>query len=376
MRQMMVGREIAENFYRTDYDGTTDGEVALKGEHITFGLLHDVSVELHRGEILGLGGLTDCGMHDLGKILFGIIKPDYGTVTLADGTQIKDTKQAVTRRMAYISKNRDTEALMSAGSITDNLCLASLPQMQKYGFVAPRKEKEMVAKWRETLSIKMQKRAMSSEDTIYVAAIGAPTNIASALLMEPELVKKIVVVWLGAQPLYFKHGIEFNAMQDVKATQVLFDSGVPMVLIPCMNTASMLTLSKPEVEQLLVGKSKIADYLSEIVLDALSDDATAADGMAAMLRHTYLAAQEDRDDSYLTQFHTAYTAPSRIIWDISTIAFLKNPSWTPSKLETAPVFNDDMTWGAINESRHQIRVVNYCNRDPIFGDMIACLTKK
>ena len=38
MRQMMVGREIAENFYRTDYDGTTDGEVALKGEHITFGI--------------------------------------------------------------------------------------------------------------------------------------------------------------------------------------------------------------------------------------------------------------------------------------------------------------------------------------------------
>lgn len=218
-------------------------------------------------------------------------------------------------------------------------------------------------------------RAMSSDETIYVAAIGAPTNVASALLIEPELVKKIVLIWLGAQPLYFKHGIEFNAMQDVKASQILFDSGVPMVLIPCMNTASMLTLSKPEVEQLLVGKSKIADYLSEIVLDALSDDASTADGMAAMLRHTYLAAQEDRDDSYLTQFHTAYTAPSRIIWDISTIAFLKNPSWTPSKLETAPIFNDDLTWGVKDESRHQIRVVNYCNRDPIFGDMIACLTK-
>lgn len=218
-------------------------------------------------------------------------------------------------------------------------------------------------------------RAMSSEETIYVAAIGAPTNIASALLMEPELVKKIVLVWLGAQPLYFKHGIEFNAMQDVKATQVLFDSGVPMVLIPCMNTASMLTLSKSEAEQLLLGKSKIADYLSKIVLDALSDDASVVDGMAAMMRHTYLAAQEDRDDLYLTQFHTAYTAPSRIIWDISTIAFLKNPSWTPSKLETAPVFNDDLTWGPKDDSRHKIRVVNYCNRDPIFGDMVACLTK-
>ena len=375
MRQMMVGREIAENFYRTDYDGTTDGEVALKGEHITFGLLHDVSVELHRGEILGLGGLTDCGMHDLGKILFGIIKPDYGTVTLADGTQIKDTKQAVTRRMAYISKNRDTEALMSAGSITDNLCLASLPQMQKYGFVAPRKEKEMVAKWRETLSIKMQKRAMSSEDTIYVAAIGAPTNIASALLMEPELVKKIVVVWLGAQPLYFKHGIEFNSMQDVKASQVLFDSGVPLVLIPCMNTASMLTLAKPEVEKYLVGKSPICDYLAEIVLEALSGNAAAAAGMTTMMRHTYLASREDRDDSYLVQFTSDFSVPARIVWDISTIAFLKNPGWTPSILETSPIFNDDLSWGEKDDSRHKIRVVNFCHRDLIFGDMIACLTK-
>ena len=156
MRQMMVGREIAENFYRTDYSGETNDDVALKGEHITFGLLHDVGIELHRGEILGLGGLTDCGMHDLGKILFGIVRPDYGSVTLADGTPIGNTRQAVHHRMAYISKHRDTEALMSAGSITDNLCLASLPQMQKFGFVAPKKEKDMVTKWRDTLRIKMQ----------------------------------------------------------------------------------------------------------------------------------------------------------------------------------------------------------------------------
>ena len=83
---------------------------------------------------------------------------------------------------------------------------------------------------------------MSSEETLYVAAIGAPTNIASALLMEPELVKKIVVIWLGGQPLYFPHGIEFNLMQDIEASRVLFNSGVPLVLIPCMNVASLLTI--------------------------------------------------------------------------------------------------------------------------------------
>ena len=45
---------------------------------------------------------------------------------------------------------------MSGGNITDNLCLASLPRMQKFGFIPPKKEKEMVAKWRDMLSIKMQ----------------------------------------------------------------------------------------------------------------------------------------------------------------------------------------------------------------------------
>ena len=156
MRQMMVGREIADNFYRSDFDCTVEGEIALKGEHLTYGLLHDVDIELHKGEILGLGGLTDCGMHDLGKLLFGIIQPDYGTVTLSDGTRIKNPTIAVKHRLAYISKNRDTEALMSAGSIKDNLCLVSLPRMAHLGLVFPKEEQAMVAKWRDILSIKMQ----------------------------------------------------------------------------------------------------------------------------------------------------------------------------------------------------------------------------
>ena len=218
------------------------------------------------------------------------------------------------------------------------------------------------------------RRAMSSDETIYVAAIGAPTNIASALLMEPELVRKIVVVWLGAQPLYFKHGIEFNCMQDVEASKVLFDSGVPLVLIPCMNVASQLSLTKPEVEQLMVGKSAISDYLAQIVLSAYGD-VNSANMMATGFRFSYLGGREDRANEYLFQFQTNHYAPSRIIWDVSTIAFLKNPNWALSTEEISPVLNNNMTWGEKDVSRHNIRVVNYCHRDLIFGDMIACLTK-
>ena len=218
------------------------------------------------------------------------------------------------------------------------------------------------------------KRAMSSDETIYVAAIGAPTNIASALIMEPELVKKIVVVWLGGQPLYFPHGVEFNLMQDIEASRVLFNSGVPLVLIPCMNVASMLTLTKPEVEQLLLGKTEISDYLAKIVMDAYEDLKTIL-MMTTGFRFSYLAGREDRGNEYLFQFPTTEFATSRIIWDISTVAFLKNPNWTLSTEETSPILNDDLTWGQKDDTRHKIRVVNFCHRDLIFGDMIACLNK-
>lgn len=156
MRQMMVGREIAENFYREDYEGALSDEVALHCEHIRYGALQDIEMSVHRGEIVGIGGLTDCGMHDLGKILFGAITPDFGRVILSNGTIIKNTNQAVRQRVAYISKNRDTEALMSAGSVLNNICLVSLPILQRFGFVSPKKEKALVEKWRNILSIKMQ----------------------------------------------------------------------------------------------------------------------------------------------------------------------------------------------------------------------------
>ncbi|MFQ9880863.1 MAG: hypothetical protein ACLRW4_21535 [Ruminococcus sp.] len=58
-------------------------------------------------------------------------------------------------------------------------------------------------------------------------AIGEITNVASAILMDPEIIKKMVVVWLSGQPLYWPHAIEFNLGQDVLASQVILDSGVP-----------------------------------------------------------------------------------------------------------------------------------------------------
>lgn len=216
-------------------------------------------------------------------------------------------------------------------------------------------------------------RAMSGNDLLYVAAFGTITNIASAIIIEPEIINKIVVIWLGGQPLYFNHGIEFNLMQDVIAAQIIFNSGVPLVYIPCMNVASLLSVSEDEVKTKLLGKNKISNYLGNSVLETFSDVRT-IDFMSKMLRHSYLKDREDQNEEYLSQFKSEHISWSRIIWDIATIAFLKNPTWTPSSLTTSPILQDDMTWAKTDETRHNIRVVNYCHRDLIFGDLFHCLT--
>ena len=79
--------------------------------------------------------------------------------------------------------------------------------------------------------------AMPEGELLYVVAIGAITNVASAILMEPEIVKKICVVWLGGHPLSASTAREFNLMQDVPAARVVLDCGVPFTLVPCMGVA-------------------------------------------------------------------------------------------------------------------------------------------
>ena len=82
----------------------------------------------------------------------------------------------------------------------------------------------------------LAERAMqySAERPLYVVAIGAITNIASALLLRPEITERIVVIWLGGHAFHWPDNKEFNIAQDVSAARVLFNCGVAVVLLPCM----------------------------------------------------------------------------------------------------------------------------------------------
>lgn len=158
MRSYMIGRELSGHYYREDKTADYGDEVVLKAEHISWGdVLHDVSFELHRGEILGFGGLSECGMHELCKVAYGLITPDSGKVThVRDGVEIKKPETAAAHGMAFIPKNREQEAIMVGSSVRDNILVTSYDEVKSGPFIWGKKEKKLAKQMRDLLSIKLQ----------------------------------------------------------------------------------------------------------------------------------------------------------------------------------------------------------------------------
>lgn len=73
----------------------------------------------------------------------------------------------------------------------------------------------------------------SPDNPLYLIGIAAITNIASALLKDPQISENVVVVWLGGNPFYYPNNDEFNLKQDIAAARVVFDSKCPLIQFPC-----------------------------------------------------------------------------------------------------------------------------------------------
>ena len=72
LKREMVGRELDDRYYRTDYDEPVSEEVVLSLKDVSVpGAFEHINLDLHKGEILGIGGLSECGMHEIGKAIFG-----------------------------------------------------------------------------------------------------------------------------------------------------------------------------------------------------------------------------------------------------------------------------------------------------------------
>jgi purine nucleosidase len=205
---------------------------------------------------------------------------------------------------------------------------------------------------RSPAALDLVARAMAApdDDPLYVVAIGAITNIASAMLIEPEIIRKIVVVWLGGNPHALPHTTEFNLMQDVPAARLIFDSGVPFVHMPCLGVASHLLTTKAELAETLAGCNAICDFLYQ----------------------------------RFCEYNADHFAWGKEIWDVATIAYLLDERWTPSRLVPSPRLRGEWQMGKPGQTltqlyfepapnRHLVREVWFLRRNPIFRDLFTKL---
>lgn len=184
--------------------------------------------------------------------------------------------------------------------------------------------------------------AQGEDRPLYVVAIGAITNVASALLRRPDLIEKIVLVWLGGHAFDWHDTKEFNLIQDVAAARVVFGSGVPLVQYPCMGVVSAFTSTGPELTHWLKGRNALCDYLVDITVKE-------------------------------AESYAAGRVWSRVIWDVTAVSWLTG-DFCSSRLEPSPIPSYDGHY-AFDRTRHLIRYVYGVNRDALLQDLFAKLAE-
>lgn len=188
--------------------------------------------------------------------------------------------------------------------------------------------------------VELAHEAERDGENLYILAIAAITNVASALLLDPSIAAMTVVVWLGGHPVWWPHTSEFNLRQDVPAAQVVLDSGVPLIRIPCIGVAELLLTGRDEIINRCMPCGPLGEFLAKRTMDALD----------------------------------SYSGYSRTIWDISTVAYFLTPEAFDAPIVQTPVLVDDGPWQTAS-GRHECVEVRHISRDPVFDELFRRLSQ-
>jgi ribose transport system ATP-binding protein len=126
--RMMVGREITDQFPRRRQ---TRGDVALELRNVSLqGTLHDVSLAVHGGEIVGLSGLVGSGRTALARVIFGIDRPDSGEIRIfGKPVRIGSPLAASRLGLAFVTEDRKALGLFQVLPVSDNIILAAIRRL-------------------------------------------------------------------------------------------------------------------------------------------------------------------------------------------------------------------------------------------------------
>lgn len=176
--------------------------------------------------------------------------------------------------------------------------------------------------------------ALAEESPLLVVSVGAAINVASALNMEPSLVGRMGVVWLGGHSLDWSDAKEYNLMGDPYAARVLLDSGVDLMVVPALGVSNSLLVTASELDQRLTPGGALGEYLAEIV----------------------------------REYNADHEIERKELWDVATTAWAIDPSWVPTRVVPSPILTESFVYEH-RPDRHPVRFAVEARRDPIFDDL-------
>ena len=217
--RMMVGRDL-NDIFPPKSDCITDEEI-LKLDNLGDGTrVHDVSLVVHRGEVLGIAALDGQGQTELLRLIAGVRRHTKGFIYL-NGTELKynSPKKALRLGIGYVPEDRKLQGLCLRLSVGDNIALASLGRRQKAGFIDKAAEKSVIDRMIGRMNIKtpspMQEVINLSGGNQQKVSIG------KSLADEPK-------VLLLNDPT---RGIDVEAKQEIyRLIRGLADSGVGVII--------------------------------------------------------------------------------------------------------------------------------------------------
>ena len=188
--------------------------------------------------------------------------------------------------------------------------------------------------------------AKEAEGTVYVAALGCFTNVASALLLDPSIKEKVVVLLVGTNTFERGDCNEFNLAQDRASARVILECGVPVVVLPALGGTQAITTTNAELQfYLQEGAGETGRYLCRIM------------------------AEEEG-----APLQVACCSRTRIVWDIASVATLRLGE-RAGRVQTVPArsITDAGHWESDPIPGREMIYVDRFRRDPIFSDFYTVL---
>ncbi|WP_122643760.1 sugar ABC transporter ATP-binding protein [Luxibacter massiliensis] len=182
--KLMVGRELNDTYPSREKEAK---ETVLKLEKVSGNGVKDISFEVKKGEILGLGGLVGAGRTELAQLIFGSEKLTSGRIIYqGQEMHMKNCKEAIDRGIAMIQEDRKRHGVVLNMSIRDNTTLPCLRRISRHGVISGQKEEDVTKRYQETLRIKTP----SNQQLVKNLSGGNQQKVVLAkwLAMDPEVI--------------------------------------------------------------------------------------------------------------------------------------------------------------------------------------------